>query len=64
MLADMISAAGRVIVLADASKFGRSAFGYFAPLSTIDILVTDSPPPADLAEALSKAGVEVIVAPA
>src|SRR5258707_1600453 len=64
MLADMISAAGRVIVLADASKFGRSAFGYFAPLSAIDILVTDSPPPDDLAEALSESGVEVIVAPA
>jgi DeoR family transcriptional regulator, fructose operon transcriptional repressor len=64
MLAEMISAAGRIIVLADASKFGRTAFGHFAPLSAIDIIVTDSPPPYDLAEALSKAGVEVVVAPA
>ena len=37
MLAEMISAAGRIIVLADASKFGRTAFGHFAPLSAIDI---------------------------
>jgi DeoR family fructose operon transcriptional repressor len=64
MLAEMISSAGRIIVLADASKFGRTAFGHFAPLSAIDILVTDSPPPYDLAEALSKAEVEVVVAPA
>jgi DeoR/GlpR family transcriptional regulator of sugar metabolism len=63
MLADMISAAGRTIVLADASKFGRTGFGHIAPLSAINILVTDAPPPDDLAQALSEAEVEVIVAP-
>jgi DeoR family transcriptional regulator, fructose operon transcriptional repressor len=63
MLAGMISSAGRTIILADSSKLGRTAFGQFAPLSAIDILVTDSPPPCDLADALAEAEVEVIVAP-
>jgi len=63
MLADMISSAERTIILADASKFGRNAFGHIAPLTAINILVTDVPPPDDLAQALGEAKVEIVVAP-
>jgi DeoR/GlpR family transcriptional regulator of sugar metabolism len=63
MLAEMISAAERTIILADATKFGRNAFGHIVPLTGIDILVTDAPPPDDLAQALGEGEVEIIVAP-
>jgi len=48
--------------VADASKFGFNAFAQVAPLNPVDILVTDSDPPADLLQALSQANVEIIVA--
>ncbi len=63
MFARMIASARRTIVVADTSKFGHNAFAQIAPLSTIDILVTDISPPADLSQALGQANVEVIVAP-
>jgi DeoR family transcriptional regulator, fructose operon transcriptional repressor len=62
MLARMITSALRTLIVADASKFGHNAFAHVAPLSAIDILVTDASPPADLSQALSQANVEVIVA--
>jgi DeoR family transcriptional regulator, fructose operon transcriptional repressor len=62
MLARMIASARRTIVVADASKFGRNAFAHIAPLSAVDVLVTDAPPPAELSHALSQANVEVLVA--
>ena len=62
MLARMIASARRTIVVADASKFGRNAFAHIAPLSAVDILVTDASPPAELRQALSQANVEVLVA--
>jgi DeoR/GlpR family transcriptional regulator of sugar metabolism len=57
----MIGAASRVIVVADSSKFGRSAFVHICELSAISVLVTDRTPPADLGTALMKANVELIV---
>ena len=63
MFARMITSARRTIVVADASKFGCNAFAQVAPLSAIDILVTDVSPAADLSQALGQANVEVIVAP-
>jgi len=63
MEAQMIAAARRTIVVVDTTKFGYNAFAQIAPLSAIDILVTNSPPPADLSQALSQANVDVIVAP-
>jgi DeoR/GlpR family transcriptional regulator of sugar metabolism len=63
MEAQMIVAARRTIVVVDATKFGYDAFAQIAPLNAIDILVTDSSPPADLNQSLSQANVEVIVAP-
>jgi DeoR/GlpR family transcriptional regulator of sugar metabolism len=63
MQGQMISCAHRIIVVADASKFGRDTFAQFAPLSAVDVLVTDASPPPELSEALAHANVEVIVAP-
>lgn len=62
--AEMMEAARRTILLADSSKFGISAFAHVAPLGRVHYLVTDGPPPADLAEALAAAGVEIVLAPA
>jgi DeoR/GlpR family transcriptional regulator of sugar metabolism len=62
MFAEMISCAERTIILADATKFGRNAFGHIAPLTAVDVLVTDAPPPDDLAQALGDAKVEIVVA--
>jgi DeoR family fructose operon transcriptional repressor len=62
MFARMITSGRRIIVVADASKFGFNAFAQIAPLSAIDILVTDASPPAAMCQALKRAKVEVIVA--
>ena len=59
--AAMMAAARRTIVLADASKFDVSAFARIAPLGGIDHLVTDASPPSAIAEALERAGVQVLV---
>lgn len=59
--AGMIRVASRTIVVADQSKFGITAFAGIAALDEIQYLVTDAPPPADLAEALNRAGVQVVV---
>ena len=58
----MIARAGQVTILADASKLGRSALFRIADLARIDNLVTDRPPPDDLAEALRRGGTAVHVA--
>lgn len=57
----MVEVARRTIVLADASKFNVSAFSLIAPLGGIHHLVTDAEPPAEIAAALSAAGVAVVV---
>ena len=59
----MIACAREVVVVADSSKFGVSAFASICPLSAAHILVTDSTPTADLVVALEKGTVDVIVAP-
>ncbi|MFT3974097.1 MAG: DeoR/GlpR family DNA-binding transcription regulator [Amaricoccus sp.] len=64
MISDMIRLARRTIVLADATKFTRSAFAAIAPLDQIDMLVTDAEPPEELRAVLAAAGVETIIATA
>ena len=61
MMSEMMARADEVIVLADSSKFGRRLFAQVAELGRADRLVTDAAPPADLAEALQAAGVEVLI---
>jgi DeoR/GlpR family transcriptional regulator of sugar metabolism len=60
MIAAMIAASRRTIVLADASKFGHNAFAHIAPLASVHVVVSDANPPEDLAAELVKAGVDVI----
>lgn len=42
----MIDVAQQVIVLADSSKFGRKSFGKIADFSKVDVIISDSIPPA------------------
>lgn len=53
--------ARRVVLVADHSKFTRTAFVRIASLDEFSDLVTDAAPPAALSQALQAAGVEVIV---
>lgn len=58
----IIEQAEEVIIAADATKFGRTAPIRIADPSVVSRLVTDAPPPPDLASALALAGVDVVVA--
>jgi DeoR/GlpR family transcriptional regulator of sugar metabolism len=58
----MIHAARRVIFCIDSSKFGRQSISQLCDLDAIDIVVTDKPVPAEIAKALKKAEVEIVVA--
>lgn len=60
----MAQQARRATVLADSSKLGQSALVIACGLADVDRLVTDSPPPDDLAEALDKANTRLYVASA
>ncbi|GAA3752776.1 DeoR/GlpR family DNA-binding transcription regulator [Microbacterium kribbense] len=55
----IVRSARRIVTVADASKFGEESLVTFAALSEIDVLVTDAAPGAELAAALSEAGVQV-----
>ncbi|KGJ07887.1 DeoR/GlpR transcriptional regulator [Paracoccus versutus] len=58
----MIEHAQKITVLADSSKMGQPAVFPVVPLSRIDRLVTDAPPPNDIVDALRHARVELLVA--
>ncbi len=60
MMAEMMSRAERVVVMADSGKFDQRLFAQVAPLGGADFLVTDAPPSAPLQAALDAAGVRVI----
>ena len=64
MMSEMMSRASRVVILADSTKLGRQLFAQVSDLGRADYLVTDHAPPADLAAALKKHHVEVLVPPA
>jgi DeoR family transcriptional regulator of aga operon len=55
-------AAKRTIVVADATKMGRSTFARIFPLAELDLLVTDAAPPPELAAELRSADVEIVIA--
>lgn len=61
MMNEMMQRASRTVILADSSKIGRRLFAQASPLAAADYLVTDAPPPPDIAEALEAAGVQVVV---
>jgi DeoR/GlpR family transcriptional regulator of sugar metabolism len=58
----MIAQARSVTVLADASKFGRGGLIKVAALEAVSRVVTETEPPAEIANALRDAGVSVIKA--
>ncbi len=55
----IVRSARRVVVVADASKFGQESLVSFCGLDAVDVLVTDEKPDAELAAALEAAGTEV-----
>jgi DeoR family fructose operon transcriptional repressor len=58
----MVNAANYVVVAADSSKIGREDFVSFAPISSVDTLITDSEVASVDRDQLIAAGVEVVVA--
>lgn len=58
----MLKVATKVIVLCDSSKLGVNSFMQFAPLSEIDVFVTDHMVNPAIRQELLKQGLEVIVA--
>jgi DeoR family transcriptional regulator, fructose operon transcriptional repressor len=57
----LVASGRRVVVLADASKFGVETAVRFAAPDEIDVLVTDDHAPAADRRALTESGVEVVV---
>ncbi len=57
----MINAATKVIVLADATKFGRKGFGRICGLERVDTIITDTEAPENLIAKCRDKGVEVLV---
>jgi DeoR family transcriptional regulator, fructose operon transcriptional repressor len=58
----MVQCANYVVVAADSSKIGREEFVSFAPLSSVDTLLTDSEIADADREELTRNGVEVVTA--
>ncbi|MCW1429485.1 DeoR/GlpR family DNA-binding transcription regulator [Novosphingobium sp. JCM 18896] len=58
----LIDRAETLILLVDSSKFNSSAGAIVCALDEVDVLVTDSGIPADMAEIVRKSGVELIIA--
>ena len=58
----MIASANYVVVAADSSKIGREDFVSFAPLSSVDTLVTDAEISGAYRTQLTEQGVEVVIA--
>lgn len=58
---EIVRRAGLRIMLADATKFHAPGLVTFAEFADIDVLVTNSPLPADLAEAADRATIEVLL---
>lgn len=58
----LVHAARRVVVLADATKFGRDATVSFAALADADVVITDADVGGAMRNALAGAGIEVVEA--
>jgi DeoR family transcriptional regulator of aga operon len=58
----MIGIAKKVIVVTDSSKFNKRSFAVIAPISKVDIVVTDSGISPDVQKELENAGIQVIIA--
>jgi DeoR/GlpR family transcriptional regulator of sugar metabolism len=58
----LIRNARQKIVVADASKLGRTTFASIAPLSNIDMIITDREAPEEFIQALEGSDLEVVIA--
>lgn len=58
----MVGCANFVVLVADSSKIGREEFVSFAPIESVDVLVTDVEISAEERAALAAEGLEVVVA--
>lgn len=58
----MVRAAGYVVVAADSSKVGREEFVSFAPISSVDTLITDGEISDNYRGQFAERGVEVVIA--
>lgn len=58
----MIEVSRKVIIVADASKFGRAAMIPVAPLDVIDFVVSDRELPADFQDMLRSQDIEILLA--
>ena len=58
----MLNSAKEVIVVADRSKFGCTAFSHICGLGRMNYLITDESPPAPFLSALEERGVKVLIA--
>ena len=58
----MLRAAGRVVVVADSSKFGQKSLTLVSPLDAIDLVVSDNGLPDDWRQKIAAAGSQLIVA--
>jgi DeoR/GlpR family transcriptional regulator of sugar metabolism len=61
MIAAMIAAARRTIVVADSSKLGKHSFAQICQLTSIQLMVTDEEPPRELRAALEDARVQIVL---
>src|SRR5262245_26683586 len=57
----MIQAARQVIFCIDSSKFGRQSISRLCELDEVDVIVTDRPAPPEVARALKRSEVELVV---
>ena len=58
----MLRSAKQTIVVADATKFDHIATVKIAPIEAANMLITDTLPPPQLAEAFERAGTQVLIA--
>jgi len=58
----IINMASQVIIVADHTKLGRTSTAFLAPISRVQVLVTDSGAPPELVGKFRQAGVQVILA--
>ncbi len=61
LTASAIEQAAQTVLIAESSKFGLAGLTYIAPLSSIDVLITDSNLPDVIREEVRKAGVELVI---
>jgi len=57
----MMSIAKQVIVVADSSKFHKRSFAFIAPVTEIDVIITDAEVSPEDNQKLENAGVQLIV---